>query len=307
MPFLKKCLPILAVLMILILNPFLPDIAPALEFRPLTSIYSDGKNVGLKQPEGVACKASTGFIIVDTGNGRLLQYVLDDKNQKPDVAIEIKIPQISYPLKAELNSAADIYVLDGKERRIIHLTPQGIFKGYLEPRGLPDPGGYVPRSFCIDANDHIYILDVYAERVLVLNAAGDYQNQIAFPEEYGFFSDLAVDAKGSVLLIDSIRARLYHAAKDADGFSPLTQSLQEFMRFPTSLTTDSRGRIYLVDRNGGSVAVLGQDGSFLTRQSAMGWKEGRLNFPSQICATGSGEVFIADTNNNRIQIFKTVE
>jgi len=79
------------------------------------------------------------------------------------------------------------------------------------------------------------------------------------------------------------------------------------MRFPTSLTTDSRGRIYLVDRNGGSVVVLGQDGSFLSRQSAMGWKEGRLNFPSQICATGSGEVFIADTNNNRIQVFKTIE
>jgi len=141
----------------------------------------------------------------------------------------------------------------------------------------------------------------------VLNPAGDYQKHIDFPEKYGFFSDLDVNANGEVLLIDSIQARLFHAAKDADRLSPLTQNLQEYMRFPTSLTTDVRGRIFLVDRNGSRIVVLGQDGSFLSRQSAMGWKEGRLNFPSQICATGSGEVFVADTNNSRIQIFKTVE
>jgi tripartite motif-containing protein 71 len=79
------------------------------------------------------------------------------------------------------------------------------------------------------------------------------------------------------------------------------------MRFPRSMTTDSRGRIYLVDRNGGSIVLLGQDGSFLERQSGFGWKEGRLNYPSQICITVDGEVFVADTRNNRVQIFQEVE
>ena len=307
MPLLKIWIPIMMAFMMSALNLLTSTNVLAFEFRHLVSIYSDGKNVGLKQPEGVACKASSGFIVVDTGNGRLLQFVLDDKNQKPDAAIEIKVSQISYPLKAEINSAADIYVLDGKKRRIVQLTPQGVFKNYFEPKGHPGPEGYIPRSFCIDANDLVYILDVLAGRVLVLNAAGEFQRHIDFPETYGFFSDLAVDAKGEILLIDSIQAQLFHAAKDAARFSPFTQSLKEYMRFPTSLTTDARGRIYLVDRNGGSIVLLGQDGSFLSRQSALGWKEGRLHFPSQICATSRGEVFIADTNNNRIQIFNTVE
>jgi hypothetical protein len=73
------------------------------------------------------------------------------------------------------------------------------------------------------------------------------------------------------------------------------------------MTTDNRGRIYLVDRNGGSIIILGQDGSLLGRQSGMGWKEGRLNYPAQMCISNKGEVFIADTMNHRIQIFAVVE
>jgi hypothetical protein len=79
------------------------------------------------------------------------------------------------------------------------------------------------------------------------------------------------------------------------------------MRFPTSLDTDKRGRINLVDRNGSKIIILGQDGSFLGRLSAMGWREGFLNYPSQLCLNNKGEIFIADTNNNRIQIFAVVE
>jgi hypothetical protein len=79
------------------------------------------------------------------------------------------------------------------------------------------------------------------------------------------------------------------------------------MRFPTSITTDGRGIIYLTDRNGGKVVVLGQDGSYLGRLSGMGWKEGFLNYPSQVSINGKGEIFIADTLNNRVQIFTIIE
>ena len=79
------------------------------------------------------------------------------------------------------------------------------------------------------------------------------------------------------------------------------------MRFPAGITTDKRGRIYLVDRNGSKIIILGQDGSYLGRLSAMGWKEGLLNYPSQICLNDSGEIFVADTNNNRVQIFSIIE
>ncbi len=72
------------------------------------------------------------------------------------------------------------------------------------------------------------------------------------------------------------KAMVFSASKDSNSFSPLTKSLREYLNFPTSITTDSRGTIYVVDENGSSIVILGQDGSYLGRQLAMGWNEGML-------------------------------
>jgi len=39
----------------------------------------------------------------------------------------------------------------------------------------------------------------------------------------------------------------------------------------------------------------------------MGWKEGSLNYPAQMCINRKGEIFVADTMNSRIQLFELVE
>ena len=262
--------------------------------------------MGLKRPEGVACNDQSLLVVADTGNGRFLRYTVQDELLKPG-PVEIKLNQISYPTKIKLNSKNEIYAFDRKERRIIRLSPAGEFMGYLNLSGLPPPASYTLRSFDIDLSDNIYVLDILSGRVLVLNPEGEYQKHIDLPKEYGFFSDLTVDFQGNVLLIDSVDAIVFSAAHNSSSFSSLTKSLKEYMRFPSNIITDSRGRIYLIDRNGGRIIILGQDGSFLERQLEMGWREGWLNYPGQMCINQKGEIFVADTKNNRVQIFKAVE
>ena len=279
------------------------------KFRYITSIYlqrfSD-KDVPFKQPEGVACNNKGILIVADSGNGRLVRYTLQGEVPGTD-SVEIRVNQLLYPVKVEINSKGEIYAFDRKQRSLVRLTPEGGFEEYLDPKGFPPPNSYVPRSFTLDKNDNVYVLDILSERVLVLTPEGKYLRQIKFPEKYGFFSDIAVNFKGTVLLVDSVKGVVFSTSDNAANFTPLTESLKEYVRFPSSMTTDSRGRIYLVDRNGGSIVLLGQDGSFLGRQSGLGWKEGRLNYPSQMCINGEGLVFVADTRNNRVQIFKAVE
>jgi hypothetical protein len=146
----------------------------------------------------------------------------------------------------------------------------------MDGEGIPSPSTFVPRSFKIDRNDNIYILDIFSGRVIVLSPEGKYQKQIPFPKNYGFFSDLSVDSKGTLSLIDCVKAMVFSAAKDSNSFSPLTKSLREYLNFPTSITTDTRGTIYIVDENGSGIVVLGKDGSFVGRQLSMGWNEGLL-------------------------------
>ncbi len=278
----------------------------ALKFRHITSIYADDQGLSLKQPEGVACNENSHLIVADTGNGRLLRFIFKGKTVEQG-AQEIKIPQLSYPVMAKMNSKGEIFVLDGRQRRIIRITAAGKFSGFIDAQGSSPPATTGPKSFDIDKNDSLYILDIFSGRVIVLDPRGQYLKHIKFPKGYGFISDLTVDDRGNIFLIDSVKARVFSAVKNASVFSPLTDSLNEYMRFPTRITTDRRGRIYLVDRNGGRIIILGQDGSYIGRLSAMGWKAGLLNYPSQMCLNDRDEIFVADTNNSRVQIFTMIE
>jgi sugar lactone lactonase YvrE len=279
--------------------------AEAAKLRYASTIYFDSKGGGLKLPEGVACGESPFFIVADTGNGRLLRYSLQDGVTKG--GDEFKIDQISYPVRVQLSSKGEIFALDGKQRRIVHLSPEGAFKGYIDPAGLPDSSSFVPRSFKLDTADNIYVLDIFSARVLVLDPTGKYVRQVDFPEKYGFFSDLAVDSKGTIFLVDSVDAVVYSAPKDAKSFSPLSQKLEEYVNFPSSITVDSRGTIYLADQNGSGVVVLGTDGSFLGRSLVFGWKDGLVRYPAQICTNEKGEFFVADRENNRVQVFTVIK
>ncbi len=278
--------------------------AERMRLRHLTSIYFDEKGASIKNPEGIACNDASALVVGDTGNGRLLRYTVDNRTVKPGG--EIRVPQLTYPIRVQLNSKGEIFALDGKQRRIARFGVGGQFQSYVTPEGAPRPATLIPRSFKIDRADNLYLLDVFSARVLVLGPDGKFQRELAFPKAYGFFSDLAVDFKGSIFLLDSVQATVLVAAKDAKTFTPLTQGLREHLSFPTSLTTDSRGGLYVVDENGAGVVLLGQDGSFLGRQLAMGWSEGLLYYPSQVCVNDKGEAFIADRGNSRVQIFSIV-
>lgn len=280
--------------------------AEPVKLRHVASVYSDERGMGLKNPEGIASRQSSGFIVADSGNGRLLRYTLDERTVGAAVE-EIRIPQLTYPTRVDMNSKDEIFVLDGSKRLLFVLNPDGTFKSEIRPTGVGVPSSSVFRSFHIDADDRIYLLDVHSERVWILGADEKVRKHIRFPEEYGFFSDLTVHGGDTILLIDSVTATVYSAQGEASRLAPLTESMKNYMRFPTSIATDDRGRIYLLDRNGSSVVILSQHGSFLSRYSALGWKDGLLNLPSQLCMTNEGVIFIADSNNNRVQIFETVE
>jgi hypothetical protein len=279
--------------------------AETVKLKYIQSVYFDEKGAGMKQPEGIACNDKFLLVVGDTENDRLIQYSFQERSLK--AGTEIKVQQLSNPIRLQINSKGEIFALDGKKRRIIRLNPDGTFKTYVDGEGVPSPSTFVPRSFKIDPQNNIYILDIFSARVLVLNPEGKYQKQIPFPKDYGFFSDLSVDSKGSILLIDSVRAMVFSAPKDSNSFSPITKSLREYLNFPTSITNDNRGTIYIVDENGSGIIILGQDGSFLGRQLSMGWNEGLLYYPSQICINEKGEVFIADRGNSRVQIFTLVK
>lgn len=277
--------------------------AEMVKLRTTAPIYLDGKGTGVKQPEGVGCGKSQ-LVVADTGNSRILRYTITGTSLTPIASIVL--PQFPYPIRAQVDSKGEIYALDGKQRRIGRISPSGEFKGYVDVQTVA-VGTVVPRSIRVGRDDNLYILDVFSARVLVLDSAGTVQREIPFPEEYGFFSDLAVDPGGKIFLIDSVGRRLYSASKGAGTFQAASESLDEHVNFPTSLTVDGRGTVFVIDQNGGGIVILGPDGSFRGRHLGMGWKDGFLRYPAQACIDENGNFFIANRENNRIEVLSTAK
>ena len=276
------------------------DGAESIRMRFVVSIYTDERGASLRHPESVFMEGKN-LLVADSQNSRLLRYTYEDRSIKGGT--EIKVAQLTYPLHVKLNSKGEIYALDGRLNRIVMLSPVGEFKAYLTPVGIPSPESFAVVSFTTDSEDHIYILDTLSRRVIQLNSEGSYQRHVTFPLESGSFTDVAVDSRGTIFIIDSGNARVYSAAKDAPVFTPVGERLNKYVRCPTAIAVDRQGIIYLVDHNGASVLMISQNGSVIGQQLSMGWNDGLLYYPSQLCINDKGDVVIADRGNNRIQIF----
>jgi hypothetical protein len=287
-------------LMIALFLPLSAFGAEAIKLKHALSLYTDEKGNALNRPEGVACTEDR-LVVADTGNGRIVLYTL--QGGEPRGGTEIKLTQVPYPKRVTIGPKGDLFVLDQRLRKVARLTREGAFSGYVEISGLPAEGMVVPAGVDVDNKDTIYLLDIVGGRVLVLAVDGKLQRQIDFPKDYGFITDLTVDPQGIVFLVDGVRSMVYSNAKDQAVFSPITGTLKEDLKFPSNIMTDKKGTLFISDQNSGGIVVVGQDGTFRNRLLSLGWKEGAVRYPAQICIGIDGGFFVADRANNRIQMF----
>lgn len=273
--------------------------------RTLPAIYLDDQGGGMRRPEGVAFDGKSLLAVADTGNGRILKFTIAGEQAAP--AGEVRLKEVPYPTRVGIGPQGDLFVLDGKSRRIGRISPSGEFKGYVRPAGDGPEGATMAWSLAIDGEGRLHVLDVLKARVLVLDAAGRTERTIGFPAGKGFLSDVAVDGHGTVYAVDSVGRRVVAARKSDPALVPLTARLQADAAFPAAIAVDALGRIYLADQNGDAILILGPDGSVRGRHGGTGWKEGLLRYPSGLCAGPAGTIFVADRENGRVQWFAVSE
>ncbi|HET6923125.1 MAG TPA: NHL repeat-containing protein [Anaeromyxobacteraceae bacterium] len=274
--------------------------AQAVSLIHLASIYEDDKDRPLKEPEGVACDDRGRVVVADTGNGRLL--TLTFANRRVSGGAEVRLAQLPRPAAVQLDAKGNLLVLDRKVRKIARVDAGGQFLGYLEVKGVASPSAVVPGAFKVDAAGSLVVLDLAAEKVLVLDPGGTVVRQLDLPRGGTLFADLAVDPAGTLYALDAVGSSIWVADRSATAFKPLVQGMKEIVHFPTHLVP-SRGRLFVTDQNGHGIAVFGIDGSYQGRLLGMGWTDGLVYYPSQLCISGTEELFLADRYNSRVQAF----
>ena len=68
-----------------------------------------------------------------------------------------------------------------------------------------------------------------------------------------------------------------------------------------------RQSLYVVDTRNCQIQVMGKDGSFIKKWGSRGEKDGEFKHPHGIacsCTGGKKRIFVTDTENDRIQVFR---
>jgi len=273
-------------------------------FAPKFSLYADEKGGAMDHPEGVACNDKM-VVVADTGNGRLLKFTYEGDALKGGT--EIRLQQMRYPTRVQIDSKGALLVFDGRQRKVLKVGADGTFQGYVEPSGLPEGVNIVSLAFKLDSKDNIYLLDLFSSQVFVLDPAGKYLRQVGLPGDAGFITDLCVGAGGEVYVVDAVKAVVYVTDKDFKSFVPMTKGMKQYMSFPMYMTVDEKGALLIVDQDGGGIVTIGQDGSYQGRQLSLGWTEGLLYYPCQVCIGPDGGLVIADRGNSRVQLFSVAK
>jgi sugar lactone lactonase YvrE len=272
-----------------------------LKLRHAATLYADAAGIPLRMPQGVGCGAGSTFLVADSGNGRVLR--VEVSGPLAVVSGIVTVSEIPYPVRVEADSAGNLVILDGKSRRLARVSAGGSFAGWIEIPRAEGAAAPVIRGFALGAGGAVVAADVAGRRVVQISAAGALERAVDLPAEARGLADVAVDGRGSILALDDVGRRVWVARPGETTFAPLSGSLAEDLDFPSAVHADPSGRLLVADGHGGGVVILGPDGSFRGRQSAFGWRDGFLRYPSDLCSNGHGLVAVADRENQRVQVF----
>lgn len=89
----------------------------------------------------------------------------------------------------------------------------------------------------------------------------------------------------------------------ADALLEFRPVLSESSAGSTRIRTEPAGRIYVLNKKDSTVAVYERDLTFVRRIGSFGQGPEDLRSPSDFAVNRAGELIVADTLNNRVQVF----
>jgi sugar lactone lactonase YvrE len=174
--------------------------------------------------------------------------------------------QFLHPHVPGVDSEGNIYVSDRDLANVQKFTKDGKFITKWAEGGSEDGQLSKPESVIIDSHDNIYVADFGNHRIQ------KFSNDGQFILKWG--------SKGV-----------------GDG---------EF-NGPAGLSIDRNDNIYVTDRNNNRIQVFTANGTFLTKFGIEGSRPGQFILPEGVGVDkDTGLVYVADTGNFRIQVFKPV-
>jgi DNA-binding beta-propeller fold protein YncE len=257
----------------------------------------------LVKPYGVLYDDQGRLIIADPGAG--IVHLMDTKKQQYLRITAGEGAPFRSPIGITEDDRQQLYITDSAADTVYRYD---LVQQRLTPflRGLERPTGIAFNK----VNRLLYVSESTARRVTAVDLEGN--TRLTFgdrpgPEQYPFNvpTDVATDFKGQIFVTDPLNYKIKTYTPEGtqvNQFGEMGDTRGEFDK-PKGVAVDPEGRIYVVDALLDAVQIFDDEGAFLFSFGATGSDDGAFWMPSGICLH-NGYIFVADTFNQRVQIFQ---
>jgi tripartite motif-containing protein 71 len=266
-------------------------------------------------PRGLAVDPSGRLLVVDTdgnriesfaqGGGALLGVWSSAGGVKPGFA---------EPGGIAIDPRGSVYVADTGNARVARLWGEGTYLSELGgPADLGGAGLSGAGSAAVSAaTGDLYVADSGHNRVLSYSPTGSLLARVgagggdgssgSAPGAFNHPGAVAVAPSGYVFVADTGNNRVVKLRPDGSfvGQFGVIGSGDGRLHSPTGVAVDAAGRVYDLNNR---VEVFDESGHYLARWGLRGVGLGYLSQPTAVAVGCEGAVFVADTNNNRVERF----
>lgn len=290
--------------------------------KPITDIIPPTANFAMPtyvnatydvaQPLSVAVSPDGSRIYVTQGKGTRETLVLDSAGKQLGT---LAPPAVDGVIATQMFVAVDpgsgdVYATDRTAGQVRIYAADGTFKRVLEPP--TDMGVWQPLGITVDGNGNVFIADVAPPFTRIHEFARDG----AFVRDFGTEGQmdhpngLALDSNGNLYVGSTGNGQILV-------FDPAGNQRALVARgpgagdvgLPRGVAIDDKDRVYVVDSTGQHVLVYRalKDGAssleYVDQFGREGINDGAFEFPNGVAVDTRSRIYIADWNNDRIQLW----